>query len=126
MPLTPEQKERLRDDAKFQALIARHPHRQSEFNAAVDQLAEHPDIGSDAECCAAVCNAGSAIGSGIRIFVSYKVGQSEAAEALLKPFRLLGNGRIFNEHPFPFLCERAGLDGMQYKASIHAALEDTH
>lgn len=128
MPLPPEQKSRLSSHECVTYWTDRYPQRATEVLRAVELLSDDTDVNTEEQACAAIASAASAICDGVKIFVSYKLGHGTAAKALLEPIELFGSGRIMVDESseFPFLCERAGMQGTDYKQVIHKALEETH
>ena len=128
MPLNTEMKSELLRSDCVMSHLDRPGARRGELMSAVDSLASFPEINSIETAAASFMSTAAALCSGVKIFVSYKIGHGRAARALLEPFSLFGSGRILfdDTQRWPFLCELAGMQGRPYKDLVHAALEETH
>lgn len=100
--------------------------RLAELEALCNELREHSRVSSVYQAEKAFVKYADAILNGIKIFVSYKVGFHEAARSIIEPFELYGNGRIFMNGQFPFMCERVSDTGKEFRQGIYKALEEAH
>ena len=108
MPLNIEMKSELLRSDCVMSHLERPGARRGELMSAIDSLASFPEINSIKTAAASFMSTAAALCSGVKIFVSYKIGHGRAARALLEPFSLFGSGRILFDDTEMAVPVRAG------------------